>query len=70
MAPFGLLWVEPHEAFYLSKGTSMAVEPGYKEVKTEDFRAHLRNYDGFTKLFGYGAVACFVIGLIVILIIS
>jgi len=48
----------------------MAVEPGYKEAKTEDFHAHLRNYDGFTKLFGYGAVACFLIGLFVILIIS
>ena len=48
----------------------MEVEPGYKEVKTEDFRAHLRNYDGFTKLFGYGAVICFAIGLFVILIIS
>ena len=48
----------------------MAVEPGYKEVKTEDFRAHLRNYDGFTKLFTYGAVICFVIGILIMLIIS
>jgi len=53
-----------------TKGSSMAVEPGYKEAKTEDFHAHLRNYDGFTKLFGYGAVACFLIGLLVIFIIS
>lgn len=48
----------------------MAVEPGYKEAKTEDFQAHLRNYDGFTKLFGYGAAVCLVIGLVVMLLIS
>ena len=48
----------------------MAVEPGYKEAKSEDFQAHLRNYDGFTKLFTYGAAACLVIGLFVMLIIS
>ena len=48
----------------------MAVEPGYKEAKSEDFQAHLRNYDGFTKLFTYGAIASLAIGLFVVLIIS
>ena len=48
----------------------MAVEPGYKEAKSEDFQAHLRNYDGFTKLFTYGAIISLAIGLFVMLIIS
>lgn len=48
----------------------MAVKPASNEAKTDDFQAHVRDYSGFTKLFTYGAAACLVIGLFVILIIS
>ena len=48
----------------------MAVEPAKNEAQSEDFQAHLRNYDGFTKLFTFGAAICLVIALIVILLIS
>jgi hypothetical protein len=48
----------------------MAVEPANNQAASQDMQAHLRDYAGFTHLFTYGAVACFVIGIIVLFIIA
>ncbi len=48
----------------------MAVEPATNEPVTQDMNAHVRDYTGFTKLFLYGAIAAFTIGIIVLFIIA
>ena len=47
-----------------------AGKPGYSTAPGNDYPAHERNYSGFIKLFKYGAVATFMIAMIVIYIIS
>ncbi|MEO7239850.1 MAG: aa3-type cytochrome c oxidase subunit IV [Sphingomicrobium sp.] len=54
----------------------MAIEPdtahatGHANAGAQDINAHVRDYSGFTRLFKWGAIAAFVIGAIVVLIIS
>jgi hypothetical protein len=48
----------------------MAANSAKNEPVNQDIQAHVRDYAGFTKLFGVGAVVCFFIGLIVLFIIS
>jgi len=48
----------------------MAVEPAKNETATQDMQAHVRDYAGFTQLFLYGAIASFVIGIVVLFIIA
>jgi hypothetical protein len=48
----------------------MAVEPANNETATQDIQAHVRDYAGFTNLFSYGAIAVFVIGIVVLFIIA
>ena len=48
----------------------MAVEPATNEVPIQDVQAHVRDYAGFTRLLKWGAIASFVTGLIVLLIIA
>ena len=48
----------------------MAVEPANNEIAKQDMQAHVRDYAGFTQLFTYGAIASFVIGIVVLFIIA
>jgi len=48
----------------------MAIEPATEKAPSKDFEAHVRDYSEFVRLFKYGAIASFVIGFFVILIIS
>ena len=48
----------------------MAAEPTTDRPVNQDMQAHVRDYTGFTKLFTYGAIASFVIGIIVLFIIA
>jgi hypothetical protein len=48
----------------------MAADQGHPTVTEMDYPAHERNYSGFLKLFKYGAIACAIVGAIVIYIIA
>ena len=48
----------------------MAAEPTSDKPVQQDMQAHVRDYAGFTKLFMYGAIASFAIGIIVLFIIA
>ena len=48
----------------------MAVKPGVNEPVNQDMQAHRRDYSGFVRLFTYGAIASFVIGIAVLFIIA
>ena len=48
----------------------MAVEPANNDSATQDMQAHVRDYSGFIRLFTYGAIASFVIGIAVVFIIA
>ena len=48
----------------------MAVKPAINEPVNQDMQAHKRDYAGFVRLFFWGAIASFVIGMTVVFIIS
>jgi hypothetical protein len=48
----------------------MAAEHTHPTATEMDYPAHERNYSGFLKLFKYGAIACAIVGAIVIYIIA
>jgi len=48
----------------------MAADKAHPTVTEMDYPAHERNYSGFIKLFKYGAVLSFIVGMIVIYIIA
>jgi hypothetical protein len=48
----------------------MAVEPSTTEPTRHEMAAHVHDYAKFTKLFKYGAIAAFIIAMIVVLIIG
>lgn len=48
----------------------MAAEPASNDSATQDMQAHVRDYAGFTQLFTYGAIASFVIGIVVLFVIA
>ncbi len=48
----------------------MAVEPANNQAASQDMQAHVRDYAGFTHLFTYGAIAAFLIGIVVLFIIA
>lgn len=48
----------------------MAKPAPSNETVTQDMAMHRRDYGGFVRLFTYGAIACFVIGIVVLFIIS
>lgn len=56
----------------------MAIEPATDTARgtpgittgAQDISAHERDYSGFTRLFKWGAIASFIVGAIVVLIIS
>ena len=48
----------------------MAAEPATNNPVTQDMQAHRRDYSGFVKLFTYGAIASFLIGITVVFIIA
>ena len=48
----------------------MANEPATDTSTSPDFSAHVRDYSGFTRLFKWGAIISFVVGLLVVFIIS
>ncbi|HET7708199.1 MAG TPA: aa3-type cytochrome c oxidase subunit IV [Sphingomicrobium sp.] len=48
----------------------MAVNSADHEPVAQDMQAHRRDYAGFTKLFTYGAIAAFLIGMAVLFIIA
>ena len=37
---------------------------------TQDMAVHVRDYTRFTKLFKYGAIICFIVGFVVLLILK
>jgi hypothetical protein len=45
-------------------------EPLLTSPPTHDVAVHVRDYERFTKLFKYGAIFCFIIGFIVIMILK
>ncbi len=47
----------------------MAVDQANKD-SGNDFEAHARNYEGFTRLFKWGAIVSFIAAMIVVLIIA
>lgn len=48
----------------------MAAERASENATKQDIQAHERDYAGFTRLFLWGAVASFTIGIIVLFIIA
>jgi len=48
----------------------MAADQAHPTATEMDYPAHERNYSGFIKLFKYGAVVSFIVGMIVIYIIA
>jgi len=48
----------------------MAGEPATDNPVRQDMQAHQRDYSGFTRLFTYGAIAAFVIGMVVLFVIA
>ncbi|HVM36994.1 MAG TPA: aa3-type cytochrome c oxidase subunit IV [Sphingomicrobium sp.] len=48
----------------------MAVEPASDQVHNQDLQAHVRDYSGFVRMVKWGAIISFVIGFIVVLLIS
>jgi hypothetical protein len=48
----------------------MAANQAHPTATEMDYPAHERNYSGFIKLFKYGAVVSFIVGMIVIYIIA
>ena len=48
----------------------MAAEPATNNPVKQDMQAHERDYAGFTRLFLYGAIASFTIGIIVLFVIA
>ena len=48
----------------------MAGEPATDNAVNQDMQAHRRDYSGFVKLFTYGAIVAFVIGILVVFIIA
>ena len=53
-----------------SMAGDQAGKPGYSTAPGNDYPAHERDYSGFIKLFKYGAIASFIVAMIVIYIIS
>jgi len=51
------------------RGMNMA-EQAHPTATEMDYPAHERNYSGFLTLFKYGAIACAVVGAVVIYIIA
>ncbi len=47
----------------------MAIEPASDTPSSDDFKAHMHDYSEFIRLFKYGAIAAFAVGLIVLLIL-
>lgn len=45
-------------------------EPLLVDPPTHDVAVHVRDYDRFTRMFKYGAITCFIIGFIVLLILK
>jgi len=45
-------------------------EPLLVSPPTQDVAIHVRDYERFTKMFKWGALTCFVIGFIVLLILK
>lgn len=45
-------------------------EPLLASPPTQDVAVHVRDYERFTKLFKYGAITCFLIGFIVLMILK
>lgn len=53
-----------------TRGISMAEEePLLTSPPTQDVAVHVRDYMRFTKLFKWGALVCFIIGFIVLMIL-
>jgi hypothetical protein len=53
------------------RGNEMAhEEPLLDNPPTQEVAHHVRDYEGFTRLFKWGAIICFIIAMLVILIIS
>jgi len=56
---------------FAGKGKNMAEEePLLVSPPTQDVAIHVRDYERFTKMFKWGALTCFVIGFIVLLILK
>jgi hypothetical protein len=63
----GLVKTAPNQR---SQGEENMADDKVHPTATEmDYPAHFRNYDGFTKLFKYGAVGAFVTAMVVIYVI-
>lgn len=45
-------------------------EPLLTDPPTPEAAAHVHDYDRFTRMMKYGAITCFIVGLLVLLIIS
>lgn len=66
-----LLWTGRTRIPGASKGTIMAEEePLLTNPPTQDAAAHVRDYEGFVRLFKWGAIASLLIAFLVILIIT
>jgi hypothetical protein len=48
----------------------MAVEPATDHVHNDDLQAHVRDYSSFIHMFKWGAIVSFVLGFIVVILIS
>lgn len=52
------------------KGNFMAEEePLLADPPTQEMAVHVRDYDRFTRIFKWGAITCFIIGLFVLMIL-
>lgn len=45
-------------------------EPLLASPPTQDVAIHVRDYERFTKLLKWGAIVCFIVGLIVLMILK
>jgi hypothetical protein len=63
----GLVKTPPEPKF---KGEDrMADDKAHPTATEMDYPAHFRNYDGFTKLFKYGAILIFITAMVVMFVI-
>ncbi|MEO7365271.1 MAG: aa3-type cytochrome c oxidase subunit IV [Sphingomicrobium sp.] len=47
----------------------MAIDPASEATASDDFNAHMSDYSDFIRMFKYGAIAAFAVGLLVLFIL-
>ena len=65
-----MLWTVPTKVKYEGYRMAHEEEPLLAHPPTAEAAHHVRDYERFTKLLKWGAIICFLIGFLVVLIIS